>query len=84
MIVAAPPPAPSSSAPTDTGPDRYRSFLFGADYYPEHWPESYWEDDARRMRDAGVTAVRMAEFAWYLMEPRRAPTTSASSIGRSQ
>ncbi|MGE8488856.1 MAG: beta-galactosidase, partial [Paraburkholderia nemoris] len=22
----------------------------GVCYYPEHWPESMWEDDARRMK----------------------------------
>jgi beta-galactosidase len=61
---------PAVAAPAVAGPVRYDSFLFGVDYYPEQWPESYWEDDARRMREAGVKVVRMAEFAWYLMEPR--------------
>jgi beta-galactosidase len=50
--------------------NRYREFLFGVDYYPEQWPESYWERDAQRMQETGVNAVRMAEFAWALMEPR--------------
>lgn len=59
---------PAASPPPAA--DRYPAFLFGVDYYPEAWPESYWEDDARRMREAGVTTVRMAEFAWYLMEPQ--------------
>ena len=49
--------------------DRFRTFLFGADYYPEQWPESYWEQDARRMEEAGVNAVRMGEFGWSVMEP---------------
>jgi beta-galactosidase GanA len=53
-----------------TLPDRYQSFLFGVDYYPEQWPETMWEDDARRMRECGVGAVRIGEFAWALMEPR--------------
>ncbi len=48
---------------------RYGNFLFGVAYYPEHWPESYWERDAKLMSAAGVNAVRMGEFAWYLMEP---------------
>jgi beta-galactosidase len=69
VTVSSPPPAAIPAAgPSEA--DRYRSFLFGVDYYPEQWPESYWEDDARRMREAGVTVARMAEFAWYLMEPR--------------
>ena len=50
--------------------ERYHSFLFGVAYYPEHWPESYWERDAKLMQEAGVNAVRVGEFAWYLMEPR--------------
>ena len=29
--------------------NRYDSFRFGVCYYPEQWPESYWEEDARRM-----------------------------------
>ena len=51
-------------------PNRYRTFLFGLDYYPEHWPESYWEQDAQRMKECGVNAVRVGEFAWSLMEPQ--------------
>lgn len=42
----------------------------GVCYYPEHWPEQQWADDARRMADAGLTYVRIAEFAWARMEPR--------------
>ena len=49
--------------------DRFSTFLFGVDYYPEQWPESLWEQDAQRMQDAGVNAVRMGEFGWSLMEP---------------
>ena len=44
--------------------------LFGAAYYPEHWPESRWERDAEMMERAGFNVVRMAEFAWHRMEPR--------------
>ncbi|MGV2287142.1 beta-galactosidase [Trinickia sp. YCB016] len=41
----------------------------GVCYYPEHWPESLWEDDARRMKALGIEQVRIAEFAWSRMEP---------------
>ncbi len=51
----------------------------GTDYYPEHWvhpyagtpekPESRWEEDADLMVAAGLTVVRMGEFAWGLYEP---------------
>jgi beta-galactosidase len=50
--------------------NHYNSFRFGVCYYPEHWPESYWEDDARRMQECGVNTVRLGEFGWALMEPR--------------
>ncbi|HEX3436826.1 MAG TPA: beta-galactosidase [Pseudacidobacterium sp.] len=43
--------------------------LFGVDYYPDQTPESLWEEDARRIEEAGLTNVRIAEFAWALMEP---------------
>jgi beta-galactosidase len=51
-------------------PDRYQTFLFGVDYYPEQWPESYWQQDAQRMKECGVNVARIGEFAWALMEPR--------------
>lgn len=57
-------------AQTHTRPTRLNSFLFGAPYYPEHWDRSMWEEDARRMAEARFNIVRMAEFAWDLMEPR--------------
>jgi beta-galactosidase len=60
----------AAAAPAQQRPDRYRTFLFGVDYYPEHWPEEYWEQDAKRMQECGVNVVRVAEFAWALMEPR--------------
>jgi beta-galactosidase len=42
---------------------------FGAAYYPEHWPEERWVEDIRLMREAGLSVVRMAEFAWSTLEP---------------
>ncbi|MBM2575996.1 beta-galactosidase [Jannaschia sp. Os4] len=41
----------------------------GVCYYPEHWPEATWPDDARRMVDAGLAWVRIGEFAWSRVEP---------------
>src|SRR5687767_12144572 len=58
---------PHASAQT---PGRFETFLFGVDYYPEHWPEEYWERDAQRIKAADANVVRVAEFAWYLMEPK--------------
>jgi beta-galactosidase len=41
----------------------------GVCYYPEHWPEEWWATDAARMRDLGLTWVRIGEFAWSRIEP---------------
>lgn len=41
----------------------------GVCYYPEHWPEDWWADDARRMVEMGLTRVRIGEFAWSRIEP---------------
>ena len=43
---------------------------YGADYYPEHWPKARWDTDARLMAQAKISLVRMAEFAWALLEPQ--------------
>lgn len=41
----------------------------GVCYYPEHWPRARWATDAAMMAAAGLRIVRIAEFAWRLMEP---------------
>lgn len=43
----------------------------GVCYYPEHWPEAIWADDARRMAELGLAYVRIGEFAWSRLEPVR-------------
>lgn len=43
----------------------------GVAYYPEHWSEERWPEDARAMRQAGIDLVRMGDFAWSRLEPRR-------------
>lgn len=50
--------------------NRYKTFLFGVDYYPEQWSETLWEQDAQRMKESGVNTVRIGEFAWALFEPQ--------------
>lgn len=41
----------------------------GMCYYPEHWSSGVWDDDLRRMKDAGIEIIRIAEFAWNKFEP---------------
>jgi beta-galactosidase len=41
----------------------------GTCYYPEHWPEDWWAEDAQRMAGMGLSRVRIGEFAWSRIEP---------------
>jgi beta-galactosidase len=41
----------------------------GVCYYPEHWDEAVWPQDAARMAEAGISWVRIGEFAWSRLEP---------------
>ena len=43
---------------------------FGVCYYPEHWPQALWADDAKRMVDMGIAWVRIGEFSWSKLEPK--------------
>ncbi|MEM5530058.1 beta-galactosidase [Gammaproteobacteria bacterium AS21] len=42
----------------------------GCCYYPEHWPQQMWADDAKRMVESGLSWVRIGEFAWSKIEPQ--------------
>lgn len=44
--------------------------MFGVCYYPEHWPQSQWQDDANAMAELGLSYVRIGEFAWSRLEPK--------------
>lgn len=43
--------------------------MLGVCYYPEQWPETLWENDARRMAELGLKFVRIGECAWSAIEP---------------
>ncbi len=49
----------------------------GTCYYPEHWDRLLWEDDLRRMKEAGIFTIRIAEFAWSKVEPKEGEFTFA-------
>ncbi|MCM1541042.1 MAG: beta-galactosidase [Blautia sp.] len=51
------------------------SIDLGVCYYPEHWPKSLWAEDLKRMLAAGLKTVRIAEFAWNLIEPEEGQFT---------
>ncbi len=59
----------NASGLVPAGTEHDSRLLFGADYYPDQTPEALWEQDARAMAAMGLTVVRIAEFAWALMEP---------------
>jgi beta-galactosidase len=49
---------------------RETDMKLGVCYYPEHWPQEMWADDAARMADIGIKQVRIGEFAWIRLEPQ--------------
>ena len=52
-----------------TQPNSSMKRTLGTCYYPEHWPEDIWDEDARQMVQLGLTWVRIGEFAWSRLEP---------------
>lgn len=44
------------------------NYVVGTCYYPEHWDKSLWEEDLQRMLKAGITVIRIGEFAWSKIE----------------
>ena len=52
-----------------TLPNSSMKRTLGTCYYPEHWPEDIWDEDARQMAELGLTWVRIGEFAWSRLEP---------------
>jgi beta-galactosidase len=49
-------------------PDGEGRIRLGSAYYPEQWPRERWRIDAELMAEAGLSLVRMAEFAWARLE----------------
>ncbi|MFI8091267.1 beta-galactosidase [Streptomyces sp. NPDC086080] len=43
--------------------------VYGADYNPEQWPRTVWEEDVRLMREAGVNLVSVGIFSWARLQP---------------
>lgn len=51
--------------------DSRDTFALGVCFYPEQWPRERLAPYARQMRELGIRYVRIAEFAWSRIEPRR-------------
>lgn len=48
---------------------QWKNYEIGVCYYPEQWDESLWREDLQRIKAAGISTVRVAEFAWMIFEP---------------
>lgn len=48
----------------------WNHMTMGVCYYPEHWAENLWADDLARMKESGISVIRIAEFAWSKIELR--------------
>ena len=48
---------------------QWNELTMGVCYYPEHWDKGLWESDLKRMKEAGISVIRIAEFSWNKVEP---------------
>ena len=45
--------------------------ILGSNYYPEAWDRKEMDKDLDQMVEIGLNCVRIAEFAWDIMQPSR-------------
>ena len=60
-------PRPSAAAPSPA--PTLPGLILGAAWYPEHWPESRWEEDLRLMQAAESTWCASPNLPGARMEP---------------
>ncbi|MDH6136688.1 beta-galactosidase [Kitasatospora sp. MAA4] len=58
-----------SASGASAGLTRVPGLLYGGDYNAEQWGEHVWDEDARLMRQAGVTMATVGVFAWARLQP---------------
>ncbi len=49
----------------------HRGVKFSVVYYPEQWDKTLWKSDLARIRAMGADEVRLMEFAWAILEPKK-------------
>lgn len=54
---------------------QWSALAVGTCYYPEQWDEGLWAEDLRRMKAAGISCIRIGEFAWNMVEPKEGKFT---------
>ncbi|MCJ2125044.1 beta-galactosidase [Methylobacterium sp. J-077] len=57
-------------ATSSVGAQVPQTILYGAAYYDEYTPVDRVDEDAKMMKAAGITVVRIAESTWGTLEPR--------------
>ncbi|KST61040.1 beta-galactosidase [Methylobacterium sp. GXS13] len=57
-------------ATSSAGAQVPQTILYGAAYYDEYTPVDRVDEDARMMKAAGITVVRIAESTWGTLEPQ--------------
>jgi beta-galactosidase len=40
----------------------------GICYYPEQWDKKLWADDLARMKETGISVIRIGDYAWSVYE----------------
>lgn len=45
-------------------------FPFGVTFYPDQWPQDYWETAFSQIAESGFNIVRFGEMAWNWIEPK--------------
>lgn len=55
---------------TTTAQYKFDNILYGAEYYWEYMPTERMDEDIKMMKEAGVTAMRVGESTWGVMEPQ--------------
>jgi beta-galactosidase len=53
----------------------WKELTVGVCYYPEHWPKTLWDEDLKRMKQTGISVIRIGEFAWNKFEPEEGSFT---------
>lgn len=48
---------------------QWQEMTLGTCYYPEHWDKGLWAEDLDRMKEIGISTIRIGEFAWSKIEP---------------
>ncbi len=51
-----------------------KNLYIGAAYYPEMWDENELKKDIERCKQYGINCLRVGEFAWGKMNPKRGST----------